>query len=102
MKFGSCVPGVEPPVDGGPGRIALLDQGLDFPPESLLAGDPLLQAGAGQDAELDLRHVEPTAVLGGVMKLQPLGNPPGFPSRESLVQRCPAMGVQIVQDHPDC
>ena len=62
--------------------------------------EPLLQAGAGQDAELDLRHVQPTPVLGRVMKLQPPGNPPGFLSRESLVQRCPAMGIQIVQDNP--
>ena len=45
MKFGSCVPGVEPPVDGGSGGVALLDQSIDFPPEGLLAGEPLLQAG---------------------------------------------------------
>ena len=56
MKFGSWVPGVEPPVDGGSGGVALLDQSIDFPPEGLLAGEPLLQAGAGQDAELDFRH----------------------------------------------
>ena len=31
-------------------------QGLDFPPESLLVGDPLPQAGAGPHAELDFRH----------------------------------------------
>ena len=49
MKFGSCVPGVEPPVDGGSGGVALLDQSIDFPPEGLLAGEPLLQAGAGQE-----------------------------------------------------
>ena len=100
MKFGSCVPGVEPPVDGGSGGVALGHQSIDFPSEGLFAGEPLLQAGAGQDAELDLRHVQPTPVLRRVMKLQPPGNPPGFLSRESLVQRCPAMGVQIVQDDP--
>ena len=70
--------------------VALRDQSIDFPPEGLLAGEPLLQAGAGQDAELDLRHVQPTSMLGGIVELQPPGNPPGFLSRESLVQRCPA------------
>ena len=30
-------------------------------------GRAVLQAAAGQDAELDLRHIEPTAVLGGVV-----------------------------------
>ena len=56
MKFGSGVPGVEPPVDGGLGDVALRDQGLDFPLESRFVGEPLLEAGAGQYAELNLRH----------------------------------------------
>ena len=56
MKFGSGVPGVEPPVDGGSGGVALRDQCIDFPLEGLLAGEPLLQAATGQDAELDLCH----------------------------------------------
>ena len=56
MKFGSSILGVEPPVDDGLGGVAFPYQGLDFPPESLLVGDPLPQAGAGQHAELDFRH----------------------------------------------
>ena len=59
MKFGSCVPSIEPAVDGGSGGVALRDQSIDFPPEGLLAGEPLLQAAAGQDAELDLRPRPP-------------------------------------------
>ena len=59
MKFGSCVPGIEAPVDGGSGGVALRDQSIDFPPEGLLAGEPLLQAAAGQYAELDLRPRPP-------------------------------------------
>ena len=100
MQFGSGVLGVEAPVDGGSGVVALHDQSVYFPPQGLLAGEPLLQTGAGQYAELDLRHVQPTPVPGGVVELQSPGNPPGFLSWESLVQRCPAMGVQIVQDDP--
>ena len=30
VEFGSCVPGVEPPVDAGLGSIALGDQGLNL------------------------------------------------------------------------
>ena len=56
MKFGSGILGVEAPVDGGSGGVALLNQSLDFPPERLIVGEPLLQAGAGQHAELDLCH----------------------------------------------
>ena len=47
MKFGSGVLGIEPPVDGGLGGVALLDQSLDFPVERFLVGESLLQAGAG-------------------------------------------------------
>ena len=59
MKFGSGVLGVEPPIDDGLGGVALPNQGLDLPPESLLIGEPLPQAGAGQYAELDLRPRPP-------------------------------------------
>ena len=47
VKFGSGVLGIEPPVDGGLGGVALLDQSLDFPVERFLVGESLLQAGAG-------------------------------------------------------
>ena len=95
MEFGSGVLGVEPPVDGGPGGVALGDQGLDFPPEGGFVGEPLLEAAARQYAELDFRHIQPTAVLGGVVKLQPLGDAPGRRRWEGLVQgRCP-MSVQM-------
>ena len=100
MEFGSGVLGVEPPVDGGSGDVSLRDEGLDLPPEGGFVGDALLEAAARQDAELYLRHIQPTAVLGGVVKFQPFGDPPGFGSREGLVQgRCP-VSVQIVQDQP--
>ncbi len=64
VKFGSGILGIEPPVDGGSGGVALRDQSIDFPSEGHFAGEPLLQAGAGQDAELNLGHVQPTPVLG--------------------------------------
>ena len=71
VKFGTGVLGVEPPVDGGSGGISLRDQGLDLPPEGGFVGDALLEAGAGQ-------HAEPTPVLGGVVELQPFGDPAGL------------------------
>ena len=86
MKFGAGVSGFKPPVDTSSGGVALRHQGLDFPPERLLVGEPLLQAGAGQHAELDFRHIQPTPVLGGVMELQPFRNPSGLGRWEGLVQ----------------
>ena len=62
-------------------------------------GDALLEAGAGQHAELDFRHIQPTPVLGGVVELQPFGDPAGLGRWEGLVQGSCPVGVQIVQDH---
>ena len=78
VKFAPGVLGVEPPVNGGSGGISLRDQGLDLPPEGGFVGDALLEAGAGQHAELDFRHIQPTPVLGGVVELQPFGDPAGL------------------------
>ncbi len=49
-------------------RAALrsVTKSLDFPLESLLVGEPLFQAGAGQYTELDVCHVQPTSMLGGI------------------------------------
>ena len=89
VQLGPGIPGVELPVDGGSGGVALLDQGLDFPPQGILVGEPLPEAGAGEHAELDFRHVQPTAVLRRVVELQPSCNPPSLGRRESLVQGPP-------------
>ena len=85
MEFLAGVLGSKPPVDGGLGGIALPLQGLDFPAESGLVGDTLTEAGASQNAKLDLRHVQPTTVLGCVVKLQPFHDAPGLSSGESLI-----------------
>ena len=39
-------------------------------------------------------------MLGRVVELQPLGNPPGLWRWKGLVQRRRAVGVQVVQHHP--
>ena len=76
MELGSGILGLEPPVDGDLGRVALGNRGPDFPPQRVFVGEPLPQAGTGQYAELDFGQVQPTAMLGGVVELQPFGNPP--------------------------
>src|SRR5512142_1804690 len=44
--------------------------------------DPTRQALPGQHRQLDLRHVQPAAMLRGVVDLQLLGDPPGPLRRE--------------------
>ena len=79
MEFGTGVLDAEAPVDAGLSFVSFQFQGVDLPAEGFLVGEALPEATAGEDAELDLRHIQPTAVLGSVVKLQPLGDAPRLP-----------------------
>ncbi len=85
MELPPGILGSKAPVDGSLGGIALPFQGLDFPAEGGLVEGTPPEAGASQHAKLDLRHVEPTAVFGRVMELQPFYDPPGLRGGEGLV-----------------
>ena len=69
MEFLPSIPGGEAPLDDRTGLIAFPLQSLDFPAEGFLVGQPLPETVAGKNTELDFRHVQPTAMLGGVVKL---------------------------------
>ena len=69
-------------------------------PSASSSGSRCFRQEAGQHAELDFRHIQPTPVLGGVMELQPFRNPSGLGRWEGLVPRRRAAGVQVVQDQP--
>ena len=56
---------------------------------------------SAEDAELNLRHVEPAAVLGSVVKLQAFAYLPSLIGPEGLVERSGFMDVQVVQYHPN-
>jgi hypothetical protein len=52
----------------------------DFFYQSLFVRDPLIEALARQDAEFRLGHIQPTAVLGRIVPLEALDQPPRFGS----------------------
>ena len=60
--------------------------GVDGSLQGSLVGITPLETGPGQHAELDLRHVQPTGVLGRVVKFQPPDDAPGFGGGEGLVE----------------
>lgn len=60
--------------------------------ELLVAIAASVEALAGQDADLDLHHVEPTGMLGDVVELQPAQHAAGFICRESLIKRASRVG----------
>ena len=101
MEFGSGVLDAEVPVDSGLSLVSFLFQNVNLPAEGLLVGDALFEAAAGEDTEFDLRHIQPASMLGGVVELQPPRYAPCLHRWKGLVQRRLAMGIEIVQNHPD-
>src|SRR5580658_1328288 len=61
----------ELPVNSTTLLIAPLLPSQHFGAQARLVGDPASDALAIQNANLDLRHVEPTGMLWGVVKFQP-------------------------------
>ena len=93
LEFDACQVGAELPVDL---RLALVTLGLprrDFSAQGLRVGNPTIQTLAGENGEFTLRHVEPTAMFGGVVKLQLAGEPAGFGGFEGLIEGGRRMGI---------
>src|SRR5829696_6622331 len=60
-----------------------------------------IEALAAQHPDLDLDHVEPAGVLGGVVELEAAQDAPGFGRIESLVEGAGRVARQVVLDDPD-
>ena len=85
------------PINGPSLGIAHLLPGRCFPGQGYLVRDTPVQALAGQDAQFNLRHIEPTPMLGGVVDLQPFGQAPGRCWGEHLIKGCWGVGIEVVQ-----
>ena len=70
MQLASGVVDGELPVDGGVLLVAGGLPGRDLGHQGVAVTDAAAQALAGEQRELQFRHVEPTAVDRGVVKLQ--------------------------------
>src|SRR3954470_7314125 len=75
--------GVAPALPGG-----------DLPLEILLVVDATVQALALEHPDLNLDHVEPARVLGGIVELQPLQDAMRFRGRKGLI-RIPGEGLGV-------
>ena len=72
LQFDASIRRGKPPVDGPSLGIAPLLPSGHFLGQGCLVRDTPVQALAGQDAQLNLSHIQPTAMLRGVVYLQPL------------------------------
>ena len=94
-------PGVlrrEPPAHLRLCSVSMILPRSDFRPQHRHFVDPAVEALAGKDAQLRLRHVQPTAVLGSVVDLQTLPQPPRLRGGKRLVQGPTRVGIQVVAD----
>src|SRR6266487_3098164 len=73
LELDPSVLGREAPVDTTTGPVARHLPRGDLPLQGRPVGQPPVQALPGQHTQLDLGHVQPTAMLGRVMQLQPIG-----------------------------
>jgi len=73
----------------------------DFADEARGVVDSAIQTLAAEHPDLDLGHVEPAGMLGGVMELQASQNSPGFGGRECLIEGAGRVGRQVVLYDPD-
>jgi hypothetical protein len=73
----------------------------DFLPQSFDARNAAIQTLASENSELTFRHIEPTAMLGGVVKLQFAGDAAGFLWRKDTIQGRGSVGIEVVHDQPD-
>ena len=81
------------------GLIAFLLQGVYLPAETILLRVPLSEAAAGYDTEFDLRHIQPTAMLWRVVKLQPPGYAPGLLRQPAHLMGEVRLGVPLRYFH---
>src|SRR5260370_7007875 len=75
----------ERPVDLGPRVVAPTFPGSNLGRQSFGGVEPSIQALPGHNTELHFGHVQPTAVLGPVVKLQALADTPPFFRRPSAL-----------------
>ena len=101
MKLAASIANREAPVDGLVPGITLGNVGVDASSQSCLVGNATGKTGTRQNGEFHFSHVEPTAMLWGVVELQLSGDGAGLFGRECLVERRWLVRVEIVQHDTD-
>jgi hypothetical protein len=88
-------------MNGGLVSVTLLLPGIKQKLHGLNGGNALFETLAHQDGEFKLSHVEPTAVLGREMKLEPASNTMSFNWVKDIIQGTQRVSVEIIKHQPD-
>src|SRR6266568_2768476 len=89
------------PMDSAVLRIALSSQSHNMLPQMIEALHPFGQTAPLKNADLDLGHIQPTAMFGRVMHLQSLPDALRFLRGKRLVEAGCSMCVKIVHHQTD-
>src|SRR5467141_4246758 len=101
LQLDAGVGGCELPVGFGVVLVAVVLPCGDFVGEDLLVGDAAIQTLRRENAEFGFGHVEPAAVLGGVMPFEPLDEPAGLGRGKGLIERGWLVDVEIILHQHD-
>src|SRR5262245_11999354 len=101
MQLDASLRGGEAPGDGAGTAVALLLPGGCLRTERVAVWDASPQALPAEDAEFDLRDVEPAAMFGRVVHFQLLPQPPRLRRGKGLVERGGDMSVEVVHHQHD-
>ena len=96
MEFDPSVLGSKAPRDGAALCIALSLQSRNAFTQDLHALDAPRQAAAGKNSDLDLGHIEPAPMFGGIMELDALQNASCFGRLEGFIQGSSGVRVQVI------
>ncbi len=101
MQLGTSIIGGELPADAGVSCVALGLQGGDALNQRVVIGDWTREAAALDDADLDLGHIEPTAMFWRIVHLQAAGDSARLRRRERRIERGQGMGVEVILHERD-
>jgi hypothetical protein len=96
-EFSISVLAGELPLDGATPLVAIGLPDVYFALQKVYAGDSTIQALATEDADFDLSHVQPTRVLGSVVKAHAAQQFAGRLAAQHIVEALPEVRVQVVQ-----
>lgn len=71
LQLDAGIDGSKLPIDRGVPSVAIVQPCINLRPHGLLIGNATVEGPPAQDAEFNFRNVEPAAVLGCVVDLDP-------------------------------
>ena len=92
-----CILPSEAPFNGASLCISRLLPSIDFNLQGIAIGNASIQALACEDADFDLRHVEPTRVFWCVVKLYAAQKFVGRSWAQYVIKAFPEVRVEVVQ-----